>query len=291
MKFALDFGGSTIDIHYIKDTIKEFHSLESKLFNKNIKNFIEQSEKAKLIRILEAFKIFSFLSSTEVHVLCITGGFSHTMKHSPHADIHITLAGYRFSLCIISEFSAIGKGAAVASRYTSGIAVSLGTGTAMVLFNADAETYTHIKGTGLGGGTFIGLGKALLGISDFNEISLLAQKGKKEKIDLSIGEITGGDIDLLPASATASNFAKYTHTTSHADIALGISTLIAESITALAIEKCLRYKQTSIVFGGKFSKLSILRTHVEATTKLFNIRAIFPEHSEYITVIGAYAHS
>ncbi len=286
MKFSLDLGGSTIDLFYIKNKKKEFRSVESKLFNKNIKNFKEISEISKLKIILEKLEVFTLIDTTEIHTLVITGGFSNT--HQNARDTTIFIQNIQFTIKIVSEFIAIGKGAEICSKNTSGIAVSLGTGTAMVLFNANKKQYEHIKGTGLGGGTFIGLSKALLNISNFKEISTLALRGTKNDIDLSIGEIAGGNIGLLPSSATASNFAKYSNKTKKSDIALGISTLIAESITALAIEKCLRYKQTQIVFGGKFSKLSILQKHVKATTKLFNITAIFPINSEYITAIGAY---
>jgi len=58
MKFTLDLGGSTIDLLYTKNNKKEFHSLESKLFNKNIKNFTEQKEIEKLENILESFNVF-----------------------------------------------------------------------------------------------------------------------------------------------------------------------------------------------------------------------------------------
>jgi len=294
MKFSLDLGGSTIDLLYIKNNIKEFHSVESKLFNKNIKNFEDTSEINKLQTILDAFEIFTLLRNkehtkkSEIHTIVITGGFSNIHNTSNKNDLTITLRNIPFTITIVSEFVAIGKGAEICSQQNSGIAVSLGTGTAMVLFNTEKKQYEHIKGTGLGGGTFIGLSKALLNTENFTEISNLALLGTKNNIDLSVGEIVGGNIGLLPASATASNFTKYSHTTKKADIALGISTLIAESITALAIEKCLRYKQTHIIFGGKFSKLSILQKHVEATTQLFNITAIFPQNSEYMTSIGAY---
>lgn len=287
MKFSLDLGGSTIDIYYIANNKKEFRSLESKLFNKNIKNFKESIEINKLEIILEKLEIFTVINKIQKHTLIITGGFSNIQNPSNNAHTAIFIRNIEFTIQIVSEFIAIGKGAEICSGQKSGIAVSLGTGTAMVLFNAKTHKYTHIKGTGLGGGTFIGLSKALLNISDFNEISNLALRGVKKNIDLSVGEIVGGNIGILPASATASNFAKYSENTKKADIALGISTMIAESITALAIEKCLRYNQTHIIFGGKFSNLPILKKHVENTTKLFNITSVFSEDSEYMTVIGA----
>ena len=287
MKFSLDLGGSTIDIYYIINNKKEFRSLESKLFNKNIENFKEKQEIDKLEIILEKLEIFTVIKKAEKHTLVVTGGFSNIHNSQNNAHTTIFIRNIEFTIEIVSEFIAIGKGAEICSGQKSGIAVSLGTGTAMVLFNANSKEYTHIKGTGLGGGTFIGLSKALLNISDFQEISNLALRGVKKNIDLSVEEIVGGNIGTLPASATASNFAKYSEQTEKADIALGIATMIAESITALAIEKCLRHKQKHIVFGGKFSQLPIFKKHVENTTKLFNITAIFPEHSEYITVIGA----
>ncbi len=278
MKFTIDLGGSTIDLLYTINNIKKFHSLESKLFNKN--NIKKILENFNILNILKNSKLI--INNKNTHKLIITGGHSALFKQK-----EIILKSEIFIIKIVSEFKAIGKGAEICSKKESGIAVSLGTGTAMVLFNSKTKEYKHIKGTGLGGGSFIGLSKALLNTSDFQEISNLALLGKKENINLSVGEIVGGNIRLLPASATASNFAKYNTNTSKEDIALGIAIMIAESITALAIEKCLRYKQKYIVFGGKFSKLSILKKHVQESTELFNITPIFPTHSEYMTVIGA----
>jgi len=65
----------------------------------------------------------------------------------------------------IPEFESIAKGGKFLSQEERGLVISLGTGTAMVIF--DGCDWEHIRGTGLGGGTFMGLGKALLQTENF----------------------------------------------------------------------------------------------------------------------------
>ena len=57
----------------------------------------------------------------------------------------------------VNEFNATGRGGLYLSELNEAIIVSMGTGTAIV--HADGKNYTHLGGTGIGGGTLIGLAK------------------------------------------------------------------------------------------------------------------------------------
>jgi type II pantothenate kinase len=84
--------------------------------------------------------------------------------------------------------------------------VSLGTGTSVLLMDADSTV--RIGGTALGGGTILGLASALLGTNDFEEICSLAEKGNRTQIDLVVSDIyRSGEIEL-PADLTAAAFGK-----------------------------------------------------------------------------------
>ena len=62
-----------------------------------------------------------------------------------------------------------------------------------------------------GGATFLGLGRALVGCSDFDELMELASKGDESSVDKSVGDIYGesGCVDLgMPAKLTAASFGR-----------------------------------------------------------------------------------
>ncbi|MDD4646577.1 MAG: pantothenate kinase, partial [Bacteroidales bacterium] len=64
----------------------------------------------------------------------------------------------------IEEIQAVGLGGMYLSGKTDVVIASLGTGTALV--EAHAGMINHIGGTGVGGGTLLGLAKTILNISD-----------------------------------------------------------------------------------------------------------------------------
>lgn len=269
LKYSLDLGGSTIDMVFFdtqNKTVIQTFSTDSKIFpTKDIS------------AILEYFQVQD--NVINLGKLYITGGKSESLPSS------IVIKSIEIQIHVVHEFEAIARGAAFLSNEETGLAISMGTGTAMVSFNK--KKWNHVKGTGIGGGTFLALGRALLQTDDFDELAELVSHGKKENIDLSIEDIIGGSIGKLPKDATASNFAKYSHTTSKYDIAIGIANLISQSIVTLAVEKALRLGHTKIIIGGKFSRLEILKENILETCKFFDIHPVFPQHSGFMTCIGA----
>lgn len=92
----------------------------------------------------------------------------------------------------LSEFECVGRGGLYVSGYENAIIVSMGTGTAVVSAKNEAgrTVSEYMGGTGVGGGTIVGLSKQILGISDIDHLISLAETGDIEKIDLRIGDIT-----------------------------------------------------------------------------------------------------
>jgi type II pantothenate kinase len=82
--------------------------------------------------------------------------------------------------------------------------VSVGTGTSVL--RIEGERVTRIGGTGLGGGTVLGLGVALTGCMSYAELCDLARRGRRGNVDLRVGDIYGEGEIALPAEATASAF-------------------------------------------------------------------------------------
>lgn len=137
----------------------------------------------------------------------------------------------------LSEFECVGRGGLYVSGYENAIIVSMGTGTAVVSAkDGNGRTVSeYMGGTGVGGGTIVGLAKQILGISDIDHLINLAETGDIEKIDLRIGDITKKDLGGLPSYMTASNFGKLDDMASKNDLALGIVNMVFESIGMLAV--------------------------------------------------------
>lgn len=268
MYFVIDLGGSTIDI--VRVSSKGYHHVQtfesSSLQAKDPKEWIFQHAIAS--QILHDKK------------LVITGGKSLFLPE--YYEYH----GKKIQLQKIHEFEALALGAQKLSGFSNGLAISMGTGTAMVAF--DACGWEHVKGTGVGGGTLMGLSRALLHENIcFSELISLAEKGFLENINVSVGDIVGGGIGTLDEKATASNFAKFSSQSRPEDIALGIITLVSESIVALAIEKSLRLGNIPIIGGGKLAKLDFLQTKMKEAAAVFAIPIFFPEDAGLMTAVGA----
>ena len=156
---------------------------------------------------------FEFLPSANLELVA-----DHVAAHRP-ARVGLTGGGAtRLSPMLqcesqrVSEFDAWGNGATsflaqmaeAERREPSFLLVSLGTGTSVLLVSGG--TATRIGGTGLGGGTVLGLGAALTGGSTFEELCSLAVEGSAARVDLRVSDIYAPDEIPLAGDLTASNF-------------------------------------------------------------------------------------
>ena len=186
----------------------------------------------------------------------------------------------------VDEFAAIGRGGLYLSALEEAIIVSMGTGTALVY--AKQKRAEYLGGTGVGGGTMIGLSKALLHMQDPGQISELAQNGDLENIDLKIHDITSKNIiPTLSAQATASNFGKVSEIATNGDYALGIINMICETIGMMAVFAARAKKITSFVLTGNLSTLEQAPRLYSGMGVMFGMDFIIPRNIEYATVIGA----
>src|SRR5439155_10306612 len=75
----------------------------------------------------------------------------------------------------VDEFTAIGIGGTSLAGQKDALVVSLGTGTALV--SVMGNKIEHVGGTGVGGGTLLGLSKHILNISRLETLEMMAQRG------------------------------------------------------------------------------------------------------------------
>ncbi len=185
----------------------------------------------------------------------------------------------------VSEFECVGRGGIYLSKLPEAIVVSMGTGTSIVHAKSDG-TNTYMGGTGVGGGTLVGLSKQMLGISDIDHMIALANEGDIEKIDLRIRDITNNDIGLA-SYMTASNFGKLSDIATKSDLAIGIINMVFESIGMLAVFAARSKNTRDIVLTGNLTTLPQAKTIAEIFSTMFDLNFIIPDNAEFATVIGA----
>lgn len=186
----------------------------------------------------------------------------------------------------VREFDANGRGALYLSGLSEALVVSMGTGTAMVYANGDEIVYDG--GTGVGGGTLIGLSKKMLGVSDIETLFSLAKEGDLNKVDLRIGDITQKDISpTLSAGTTAANFGNLSELATPSDIAMGLINLVFETIGMVAVFAAKSRNMKDIVLIGALTRNHEVKRVFDVVGEMFGLRFIIPERSRYGTVIGA----
>ena len=185
----------------------------------------------------------------------------------------------------IEEFDSIGTAGAYLSGLKEAMVISMGTGTAIV--NVKGNMIEHWGGSGVGGGTMVGLSRKLLNVTNIKTLMDKASKGRLGMIDLTVGDIAGGALVDLPETATASNFGKVSDEANDSDIALAIINLVGQTIALLGISAARAEKLHDIVLTGKLSILPIVRRVMDGVGKLYQTKFIIPRHAEFGTAIGA----
>jgi type II pantothenate kinase len=185
----------------------------------------------------------------------------------------------------VSEITAIGVGGSTLAGKREVLVVSMGTGTAIVSVKGD--TIMHVGGTGVGGGTLLGLSKHLLNVARLETLEQMAERGDLSRIDLTVGDLAGGPVGNLPADATASNFGKISSDVSPEDKARALVNMIAEVIVVLSVSAARASGLHDIVLTGKLVRVKSFVERIKATRLLFERNFIIPQHAEFATAIGA----
>ena len=200
---------------------------------------------------------------------------------------YLTKLIYELQCDNVSEFESIGRGGLYISGLDEAIIVSMGTGTALVHAKKDGAM-TYLGGTGVGGGTLVGLSKLLLGMNNVAHIEQLAVQGDVGKVDLKIKDISdAGRFTDMQAELTASNFGKVSDLAGKEDIAAGIINTVFETIAMIAMFAARGHNVRDIVLTGNMTTLATCHKVFSEMSRLFGVNFIIPEHSQFATVIGA----
>ncbi len=187
----------------------------------------------------------------------------------------------------IAEFKSIGLGGLYLSGLERAVIASCGTGTALVYAERGKEP-KYLGGTGVGGGTLVGLSKKMLSMDNVDHIAALAKDGNLERVDLKIKDIT--KTDIVPGFSdimTASNFGQISDLATRADIALGIINMVFETIGMMSIFAARNYGIRDVVLTGNLSRVPQADYVFRTLNTMFDMNFIIPEYSGFSTVMGA----
>lgn len=185
----------------------------------------------------------------------------------------------------VPEFDCVGKGGLFVSGLEQGIVVSLGTGTSIVA--AKDGKVQHIIGSGVGGGTLIGLLGQMINVHDFDTIEILSKTGDLSQVDLTVGDITSLEIPGLTAETTASNFGKVNDLAEDKDLALGVVNLVFQSVGTASVLSARLMGLTDVIVTGNLTQLSAGKKVLQGFSELYNVNFVVPELAEYATAVGA----
>ncbi|MCP4002824.1 MAG: hypothetical protein GY725_01385 [bacterium] len=197
------------------------------------------------------------------------------------------------SVQTVPEFEAWARGAPILAdaaqlqlpeRY---LLVSLGTGTSVLgLTPAGAQ---RVGGSALGGGTLLGLGRLLLGVESFAEMTELARRGDRRKVDLLVGDIYRGLETPLPGELNAASFGKL-DSREPEDLAAALMGLIGENI-ALICGTIANSQGFSEIFycGSTLWENPVLRQIIAEVSAMYAVPAEFLPNGRFCGAVGAAA--
>lgn len=191
--------------------------------------------------------------------------------------------------CIrVPEFNSIGKGGLYLSGLSDALVVSMGTGTALVHATKEGKT-DYLGGTGVGGGTLVGLSKLLVGAEGIDHIVEFAEDGDLANVDLRIKDITSpGAMQSLKDDLTAANFGNVSDVASKSDIALGILNMVYETVGMVSVFASRHVGTRDIVLTGNLTRLGYCtRKFREFNDMGYGVNFTIPGCAQFATVIGA----
>lgn len=204
----------------------------------------------------------------------------------------ITKPIYGLSCQPVPEFTSIGIGGLYLSGLDEAIVVSMGTGTALIHASRKAgkDAVEYLGGTGVGGGTLVGLCRRLIGVETVEHIEQLAAGGNLDNVDLRIKDISRNHLyHGINENLTAANFGKVSDLATPDDLALGVANMVAETIAMLSVFAARSYSLRNIVLTGNLTTIAPIRRVFEAmnASDSFGVRFLTPSNSQFGTVIGA----
>ena len=195
-------------------------------------------------------------------------------------------AAFPMPLVVVEEFQASCTGALALSALEEAVVVTMATGTALLHAKADGSL-RHLCGSGIGGGTLLGLGCQLTGAADFSRLRALAERGDRNRVDLTLRDVAEELPPTLDPDMTTSNFGRRAPSPAAEDLAAGAFNLVLQAIGTMTVLACQVCGLNTVVLTGSLADLPLARANFDFFTSLYGVRYIIPEHAAFATAIGA----
>jgi type II pantothenate kinase len=216
--------------------------------------------------------------------ICVTGGkgslLQSLLKHGVCniVEFDVTCRGIKFLLNIEGV------------RLDSFILTNVGTGTSIHFI--DSDIHTRVGGTGVGGGTMMGLSILLADVEEYDKIVDMAKQGERNAIDLKVRDIYEGSESPISGDLTASNFGNVHMLRLSAekkdDLLVSVIGLVGETVATTSVLAAGQYGTTNIVYiGSSFIHNEILREIVANYTYFRGANPLFVRNGEYSGAVGA----
>ena len=261
-KIGIDAGGTLVKIVHFNQNSLKYHKIPSSDLQ-SVVSWVKDN-----------------CPSTEI---CITGGKAHILK-----------SHFKSEVLNIAEFDATYLGVKYLLEenkvnLNSFILANVGTGTSLHYVSNDKQT--RIGGTGVGGGTLMGLSKLLTGYEEYNKIVDEAKRGTRE-LDLKVNQIYEGAIPPIPGELTASNFGNIYNfieaSENKNNLLAAVIGLVGEVVSTLSVHASGQYGTKDIVYiGSSFINNNLFKEIVKNYTEFRGGNPLFLTNGEYSGAIGA----
>lgn len=261
-KVGIDAGGTLIKIAYIDQTELKYALFPTRQIAKAAEWLQQRFPNAEI---------------------CVTGGKSLLLQTFFTQDLPMVV---EFDATCSGVQYLLSKQNSVSGPF---ILANAGTGTSIHFI--DGANHFRVGGTGIGGGTLMGLSYLLTGISDYDEIIRLSCQGDRERIDLKVSHIYEGATPPISGDLTASNFGNVLNHPSDflkEDILASVIGLVGETITTVSVHAAGQHGVPVIVYiGSSFVRNELLQGVVQRYTVLRGSHPLVLTNGEYSGAIGA----
>ncbi|MBS4172639.1 type II pantothenate kinase [Bacillus sp. FJAT-49736] len=262
-KIGIDAGGSFIKIAYEENAKLHYKSFLSNNVDETVTwiNLLF-SDAQKILTGGRAKELHRKLKD-EVEIISEFDAALYGVKYILNDEYHISLDDY--------------------------LIVIIGTGTSILLVKGEQQV--RITGSGMGGGTFLGLGSLLTNIHQYEQLVELAANGNRNSIDLMVADIYENSDTPIPGDLTAANFAKVygeSGLTTLSDRMASLVNMIAETI-CLLIQQFVHTNniQHVVCIGGGLKGNIPLQMALKRNFHLVQVTSYFPSSGQFAGAIGA----
>ncbi|MGB3261841.1 type II pantothenate kinase [Paenisporosarcina sp.] len=251
--------------------------------------YFEEDQQLKLLHFPSADlqKVSDWITSFKEDIqIGLTGGRAEQLKTflRSHKNLHYlvefdaTIAGVKYQLKKDGQ------------DFTEGVITNIGTGTSIHSLKGDA--HVRIAGTGIGGGTLLGMSALMTGIYEFQQIVQLSASGSRSEVDMLVSDIYYGNKTPIDGGLTASNFGdaglRPLLERSKEDILATVQGLVGEVISTLSIQCADAEKMEHIVYiGSTLAENEPLQKIIGSYTNRKNRTPVFLKDNGYSGAIGA----